>query len=64
MAAKRAARIGGWSLAEGVPKPMIKAVPAGSVFYFEIIEHDQEKDRDWITQLVNNCLPGTLPGGD
>jgi len=31
--------IGGWDLAHQRPKPMYKAVPAGSVYYFEIINN-------------------------
>jgi len=30
--------IGGWDLARKRPKPMYKAVPAGSVYYFEILD--------------------------
>jgi len=31
--------IGGWDLANQKPKPMYKAVPAGSVYYFEILNN-------------------------
>lgn len=34
--------IGGFDIAEGKPKPMYKAVPEGSVYYFEIIEGDKD----------------------
>ncbi len=30
--------IGGWDMAEGYPKPMSKAVPAGSVYYFKLLD--------------------------
>jgi CRISPR-associated protein Cmr3 len=30
--------IGGWDLANNKPKPMYKAVPAGSVYYFKILD--------------------------
>lgn len=30
-------RIGGWDMANNKPKPMFKAVPAGSVYYFKIL---------------------------
>jgi len=33
--------IGGWDLARKRPKPMYKAVPAGSVYYFEILDDTQ-----------------------
>mgnify|MGYP001129150404 CR=1 FL=1 len=29
--------VGGWDLAKNEPKPMYKAVPAGSVYYFEVL---------------------------
>lgn len=31
-------RIGGWDIARNRPKPMYKAVPAGSVYYFKILD--------------------------
>lgn len=30
--------LGGWDLARGEPKPMFRAVPAGSVYFFELLE--------------------------
>ncbi|MEN3045343.1 MAG: type III-B CRISPR module-associated Cmr3 family protein, partial [Candidatus Hydrothermales bacterium] len=30
-------RVGGWDIARGEPKPMYKAVPAGSVYYFRVL---------------------------
>lgn len=30
--------IGGFDIAKGEPKPMYKAVPGGSVYYFEILD--------------------------
>ena len=62
MTANRAERIGGWDLAKGEPKTMVKAVPAGSVYFFEIIHFNKNEDQNWITQLVQTSLPGTLPG--
>ena len=35
--------IGGWDVHRNVPKLMRRAVPAGSVFYFEILKGDVEK---------------------
>jgi len=35
--------IGGFDMKERKPKPMYKAVPAGSVYYFEITEGDIQK---------------------
>jgi len=32
--------VGGWDMAKNKPKPMRKAVPAGSVYYLEILEGD------------------------
>lgn len=61
---KRLSRIGGWDLARGVPKKMIKAVPAGTVMFFELPDFDKKHDRKWIKGLVESSFPGTLPGGD
>lgn len=39
--------IGGWDMANGEPKPMYKAVPAGSVYYFEVLDNsDLNKIKD------------------
>lgn len=35
-------RIGGWDMAKNKPKPMYKAVPAGSVYYFQLSENNFE----------------------
>lgn len=32
-------RIGGWDMAKARPKPMFKAVPAGSVYYFKLLDN-------------------------
>lgn len=60
----RPARIGGWDLANKRPKAMIKAVPAGSVYFFEISNFDKVRDNDWVVKLVNASLPGVLLGGE
>lgn len=40
-------RIGGWDLANNRPKPMYKAVPAGSVYYFKVLsDADLEKIKE------------------
>ncbi len=41
--------IGGYDIAKNIPKLMYKAVPAGSVYYFEVIEGDIDSlfDRLW-----------------
>ncbi len=36
--------IGGWDLANQKPKPMYRAVPAGSVYYFEVLD-ETSKDK-------------------
>ena len=43
---------------------MIKAVPAGSVYFFEISNFDKVRDNDWVVKLVNASLPGVLLGGE
>lgn len=35
--------IGGFDIKNGKPKPMVRAVPAGSVYYFELLEGEKER---------------------
>ncbi len=37
-------RIGGWDMAKNEPKPMYKAVPAGSVYYFKVLNGASSND--------------------
>lgn len=60
----RAVRIGGWDLVKKRPKDMIKAVPAGSVYFFEISNFVKDEDNDWLIKLVESSLPGILLGGN
>lgn len=60
----RCARIGGWDLANKRPKEMVKMVPAGSVYFFEIKDYNVERDIVWIRKLIEHALPGYIPGGD
>lgn len=60
----RPLRIGGWDLANRKPKDMIKAVPAGSVYFFEVSNFGKDKNNGWLEKLVNSSLPGILPGGN
>ena len=39
--------VGGWDMAKGKAKPTYRAVPAGSVYYFEL------KDKNRINNLIN-----------
>jgi len=45
--------VGGFDLVKGMPKVMKRAVPAGSVYYFEVIEGDTETifDRFWLKSI-------------
>jgi len=36
--------VGGWNLAEGRPKPMYRAVPEGSIYYFKVLSKASEED--------------------
>lgn len=38
--------VGGFNIKEKRPKPMMRAVPAGSVYYFELLEGDFERARE------------------
>ncbi|NLZ54803.1 MAG: type III-B CRISPR module-associated protein Cmr3 [Thermoanaerobacteraceae bacterium] len=35
--------VGGFDIKKGRPKPMVRAVPSGSVYYFELLEGEKEK---------------------
>lgn len=56
--------VGGWDLAGKRPREIVKTVPAGSVFFFEMVHYEKENDEEWLKMLVQSSLPGTLPGGD
>lgn len=43
--------IGGWDLVNNISKPVRRAVPAGSVFYFETVKNNSEKLKD--KQFIN-----------
>ncbi|MCY3709413.1 MAG: hypothetical protein OXG26_11000 [Caldilineaceae bacterium] len=36
--------VGGWDMAKGEAKPTLRAVPAGSVYYFELLDRDRIDD--------------------
>lgn len=40
----KAQPLGGWDIKEGRPKPMVKAVPAGAVYYLRIDDDARRKD--------------------
>lgn len=42
--------IGGFDLAKKYPKPIVKAVPPGSVYYFEVLNNDN----NWKDKLIND----------
>lgn len=46
--------ISGWNVADRKPRPAVKAVPAGSVYYFELMD-DEIFDEDKIT-IIRNCF--------
>ncbi|MEO1927848.1 MAG: type III-B CRISPR module-associated Cmr3 family protein, partial [Nautiliaceae bacterium] len=45
--------IGGWDIRKNSPKPMYKAVPVGSVYYFKILEGNKEDILE-IDNIVSN----------
>ena len=47
--------IGGFDIVKGIPKVMNKAVPAGSVYYFELLDQDIEKlfSNLWLKSINN-----------
>lgn len=47
--------IGGWDMKEGKPKPMLKAVPAGSVYYFRLQDGTPEGVADaWHAKSISD----------
>ena len=50
----KAIGMGGWDLAQNRPKPMLRAVPAGSIYYFELMEGDADK---LIETFHLKCVP-------
>lgn len=49
--------IGGFDLAKGKPKPMFKAVPAGSVYFMEIIEGDSAELEKINQKSISDIYP-------
>jgi CRISPR-associated protein Cmr3 len=49
--------IGGWDMAKDEPKPMRKAVPAGSVYYFEILEGKDKVKEVFHLQNISDIYP-------
>ena len=48
--------VGGWDIKEGAPKPMRKAVPSGSVYYFRLKEGPPEAVVDaWHGQSISDA---------
>ncbi|MEM3473609.1 MAG: type III-B CRISPR module-associated protein Cmr3 [archaeon] len=45
--------IGGFDLAKGYPKEMKKAVPIGSVYFFEVVENENQNLDTKIDELIN-----------
>ena len=46
-------QIGGWDLANQKPKPMYRAVPAGSVYYFEVLDDSDANKIKEVFHLKN-----------
>jgi CRISPR-associated protein Cmr3 len=47
--------VGGFDIKRGEPKPMQKAIPAGSVYYFEIIDN-KKTSKDVISEFHNKSV--------
>jgi CRISPR-associated protein Cmr3 len=56
----RAVGIGGWNIAENTHKPMRRAVPAGSVYFFEF--GDKKPEPEDIKQFVKQWMLYPIPG--
>jgi len=49
--------IGGFDMAQGKPKPMYKAVPEGSVYYFEILSGNKDKLKKIHGKSISDIYP-------
>ncbi len=60
----RAQPVGSWDIAAIRPRETVNMVPAGSVFFFELVEYDRQKDEKWMLNLARHSFPGAIPGGE
>lgn len=58
----RSIHIGGWDMRQKMPKPMLQAVPSGSVFYVEA--ENLEKAKEAAKDIHGNSISDNLNGTD
>lgn len=56
----RAVSIGGWNIADNTHKPMRRAVPAGSIYFFEFNKNRPKDIRQFVEKLMLRPIPGQM----
>jgi len=60
----RAVSIGGWNIADNTPKPMRRAVPAGSIYFFGLNKQISENMAEFVGKWMLHTIPGQMPDYD
>jgi len=56
----RAVSIGGWNIADNTHKPMCRAVPAGSIYFFEFSNKKTESIGKFVEKWMLRPIPGQM----
>jgi len=57
----RAVSIGGWNIAENRHKPMRRAVPEGSIYFFEFNNKKPDNMKQFVANWMLRPIPGQMP---
>lgn len=57
----RAVNIGGWDIIASSHKPMRRAVPAGSIYFFEFSNNKPEEIKQFVERWMLCPIPGQMP---
>jgi CRISPR-associated protein Cmr3 len=57
----RAVGIGGWNIADNTSKPMLRAVPAGSIYFFEFSNKEPESIEQFVEKWLLRPITGQMP---
>lgn len=58
----RAVSIGGWDIVHNMPKPMRRAVPEGSIYFFEFAGDNPKNIEKFVKKWMLRPIPGQKPG--
>jgi len=59
--ADRAVSTGGWNIAKNTHKPMRRAVPAGSIYFFKFTKNQPENMSQFVEKWMLRPVPGQMP---